>query len=66
MDPGSIMNIHDAPPGFQAVLAKHLCGGCAFHKWCRRSAEDPPNVVLNCVPSLRRDGQLVVFKALKR
>ena len=47
----------DAPPGCTAVKATCLCGGCKFKK------KDCDNISeLNCVPSLRKDKQLVIFK----
>lgn len=48
---------YDAPVGTIAVKATMLCGGCKFKK---KKCEEMPD--LNCVPSMRKDKQLVIFK----
>lgn len=51
------LNQNDAPLGYKAVKATMLCGACKFKK---KDCENLPE--LNCVPSMRKDKQLVIFK----
>lgn len=41
------------------IMATSLCSGCAFHdkddEFCR-------NLPVSCMPKLRSDGELVIFK----
>ena len=52
------MNSNDAPKGFYAVKAVHLCGGCKLMKKDKCLDMDDAK----CCRSEREDGELVIFK----